>query len=172
MHCSFTLSQADYDALQKVVIQRLTQLSRANPKLFFANILLWVPIGFALASYTALCRRYPDITHDLLVVAAAFAAGVCLILAGAIVKQRIYRRVMLSPDSWFLSEQTADLDAAGLVAKGAYGETRYPWAAFRHLAEDGRNIYLFIDNAQAYVLPKAALGSSERLAQMKAWLRS
>ena len=172
MHCSFTLSQADFIALHKVINRRLTQLSSANSKLFFSNLFIWVPFGIAFASYAALFRKYPDMTYDLTVVAAALAIGITLVIAGAFLKQRIYRKVMLSAESWFLSEQTVNIDSSGLAAKGAYGEAHYTWSAFRHLVEDDRNLYLFIDNSQAFVLPKAALGTPDQLAHVKAWLPS
>lgn len=172
MHCSFTLSNADFVALHKVIARRLTELSSANSKLFFSNLFIWIPLGIAFAAYAALFRKYPEISADLAVVAAAFCVGVALMVAGTLYKQRIYRRVMLSPESWFLSEQTVDLAPAGLSAKGAYGEVHYPWSSFRHLGEDDKNLYLFIDNAQVFVLPKAAVGSSDQLVQVKAWLPS
>lgn len=170
MHSSFTLTTADFIALHKVIARRLTKLSHANSKLFFSNVFIWVPLGIAFASYAALFRKYPEMSYDLWVVAAAFCIGVTLMVAGMFYKQRIYRRVMLSPESWFLSEQTVDLGPEGLGAKGAYGVVHYPWSSFRYLAEDDRNLYLFIDNSQAFVLPKAAVGSSDNLAQVKAWL--
>ena len=111
-------------------------------------------------------------THDLTVVAAAFAIGIGLMIAGSFLKLRICRKVLLSPESWFLSEQTACLDPSGLSAKGTYGEAHYPWPSFVHLVEDDKNLYLFIDNSQAFVLPKAALGSPDQLAQVKAWIPS
>ena len=172
MRYSFTLSQADFVALHKVINRRLTQLSSANSKLFFSSLFIWVALGFAGASYAALFRKYPDMSYDLAVVAAAFCVGVALMVAGTFFKQRIYRRVMLSPESWFLSEQTVDLDPEGLAAKGTYGKVHYPWSSFRYLAEDDKNLYLFIDNSQAFVLPKAAVGSSDQLTQVKAWLPS
>lgn len=172
MRCSFTLSQADFVALIKVTNRRLTQLSSANTKLFFSNLFIWVVLGVAFASYAALFRKYPDMSYDLAVVAVAFCVGIALMVAGMFFKQRTYRKVMLSPDSWFLSEQTADLDPNGLAAKGTYGEVYYPWSSFRYLAEDDKNLYLFIDNSQAFVLPKAAVGSTDQLTQVKAWLPS
>ncbi len=170
MHYSFTLTNADFVALHKVIARRLTQLSHANSKLFFSNLFIWVPLGVAFSSYAALFRKYPEMSYDLSVVAAAFCVGVALMVAGMFYKQRIYRRAMLSPESWFLSEQTVDLDPGGIGVKGAYGVVHYPWSSFRYLVEDDRNLYLFIDNSQAFVLPKAAVGSAGELAQVKAWL--
>jgi hypothetical protein len=109
-------------------------------------------------------------SYDLSIVAAAFCVGIALMVAGMFFKQRTYRKVMLSPDSWFLSEQTVVLDPNGLLARGRYGEVHNPWSSFRYLAEDDKNLYLFLDNTQAFVLPKAAVGSSEQLDQVKAWL--
>lgn len=172
VHCTFTLSRADFLALHKVISRRLTQISGANTKLFFANLVAWVPLGIAFAAYTALFWKHPGLSRDLAIVAAAFVVGVTLLLGGALLKQRIYRGVMLSSDSWFLAQQTVALDPEGLTAQGAYGEVRYPWSSVGHLAEDSTNLYLFIDHTQAFVLPKAALGSSDRKTQVKAWLRS
>jgi hypothetical protein len=170
MRYSFSLTFADFVALQKVIARRLTQLSHANSKLFFSNLFIWVPLGIAFASYAALFRKYPEMSHDLSVVDAVFCIGVALMVGGILFKQRIYRNVMLSPESRFLAEQTVELDTDGLRAKGAYGVVHYPWSSFRYLAEDDKNFYLFIDNSQAFVLPKAAVGSSDQLAQVKAWL--
>jgi len=172
MRCTFTLSQADFVSLLKVVNRRLTQLSGANTKLFFSNVFIWILLGIAFASYVALFRKYPDMSHDLSVVAASFCVGIALMVAGMFFKQRIYRNAMLSPDSWFLAEQTVVLEPNGLVARGAYGEAHNPWSSFRYFSEDDKNLYLFIDNTQAFVLPKAAIGSSEQLDQVKAWLPS
>ena len=172
MHCSFTLTNADFIALHKAIGKRITQLSSANSKLFFSNMFIWIPLGIAFAAYAALFKKYPEMSNDLAVVATAFFFGIALMVAGAYYKQRIYRRVMLAHDSWFLSEQTLDLDSGGLGAKGTYGVVHYPWSSFRYLGEDENNLYLFIDNAQAFVLPKAAVGPSDQLAQVKAWLPS
>lgn len=172
MHCTFTLSSADFVALHKAVARRLTQLSGANSKLLISNFLIWLPLGVAFSAYAALFQKYPEMSYDLSVVAAAFCFGIALLVAGSYYKQRIYRKVMLSPKSWFLSEQTVDLDAGGIGAKGGYGVVHYPWSSFCHLSEDDGNLYLFIDNSQAFVLPKAAVGSPDQLAQVKAWLSS
>ncbi len=172
MRCSFTLSRTDFIALHRVVDRRLSQLSGANTKLFFSNLFIWVPLGIAFAAYAAMYRKYPEMTYDLSVVVIAFCIGVVLMIAGAIYKQRIYRKTMLSPASWFLSEQTVALDPDGLSAEGTYGKAHYPWPSFLCHLEDENNLYLFIDNAQAFVLPKAALGASEHLAQVKEWVSS
>lgn len=170
MHYSFTLTSADFIALHKVIARRLSKLSHANSKLFLSNVLIWIPLGVAFSSYAALFRKHPEMSYDLSVVAAAFCVGVILMITGVFYKQQIYRRTMLSPESWFLSEQTVGLDSNGLSAKGAYGVGYYPWSSFRYFTEDEKNLYLFIDNSQAFVLPKAVVVSSDQLAQIKAWL--
>lgn len=172
MRCSFALSRADFIALQKVVDRHLSQLSGANTKHLFSTLFIWIPLGFAFAAYAAMYRKHPEMSYDLTVVIIAFCIGVVLMIAGAIYKQRIYRKTMLSPASWFLSEQTVEIDPNGLSAEGTYGKAHYPWPSFLCLVEDESNLYLFIDNAQAFVLPKAALGSSEHIAQVKEWISS
>lgn len=172
MQCTFTLSRTDHASLHRVINRRLCHLSGANAKLFISNLFIWIPLGIGVASYAALFRKYPDMSHDLMLVAVAFAVGAGLMVANAFFKQRIFHGVLLSPESWFLCEQTVALDSNGLAAKGAYGEVRYPWSSFQHLSDDNRNLYLFVDNAQALVIPKAAFGSDDQIAQIRAWLPS
>ncbi len=170
MHLTFTLTRSDYTALQKVAARRLTELAGANWKLMIVNVFVWIPLGVAFGAYGALFRKYPELSYDLSVVAVAFCSGVLLLVVGALYKQSLYRAVVLSPKSWFLSEQAVDLDEAGLSASGSYGTIHYPWASFCYHTEDGRNLYLFIDNNQAFVLPKAVVGSVEQLSRIKDWL--
>jgi hypothetical protein len=170
MRLSFVLSKSDLTALHKIINRRLTALSGANSKLFFSNLFVWLPIGIAIATYGALYRKYPELSDDLTVVALAFSCGVALLVAAIFYKQHLYRNVMLSEHSWFLAPQTFELGPESLNVEGSYGSANYRWTSFIHYEEDNLNLYLFIDNAQALVLPKTAIGSSEQLSQIKSWL--
>ncbi len=172
VRATFRLTQGDLVALLKVINRRLTELSHAQSKLFFSNLLIWIPLGIAFAAYAALFRNYPSMTRDLAIVAVFFCIGIGLMVGGILFKQRVvYRRAMLAPDGWFLSEQTVDLSPDGVSVRSACGEAHYTWPSFRDIVEDEANLYLFIDNAQALVLPKHALGSPEQIAQLKTWAK-
>jgi hypothetical protein len=172
MRLSFTLAESDFVDLQRVIGRRLTQISGANTKLFVSNLFVWLPLGVSFAAYFSLFRSYPELSTELAFAAVAFGIGVILMVVGAQYKQRLWRKAVLAPDSWFLSEQTVEMDSNGVILRGGYGESNYPWSTIRYHTEDERNLYLFIDNGQAFVLPKTAIGSSSELAQVKAWLSS
>ncbi|WP_172205284.1 YcxB family protein [Niveibacterium sp. COAC-50] len=172
MKCSFTLSKDDYKALMKVVSKRLVALSGANTKLFFVNLLVWFVIGIAFSMHISMLRKYPGITHDILFVAGFSLAALAAIIIGSAYRNQIVRRVAHSGDSWFYQTQAAEFDATGLTASGSYGETRYVWSAFKHVEEDTANLYLFLDNSQAYVLPKKALADCGADQDVRAWLAS
>jgi hypothetical protein len=169
VHFSFKLTRQDLAALQKRSVRRLTEISGANSKLFFANLLAWIPLGIALALFSEMYRRFPSLSPSLNLIAAALVAGLALAVGAAYYKQRLYKQAWLADDGWFLAEQTVDADAEGLRIRTARGETRFEWTAFMHRAEDDANLYLFIDNAQAVVVPKSALGSAGDAAQFRAW---
>jgi hypothetical protein len=169
VHFSFKLTRQDLVVLQQRSLRRLTEISGANRKLFFANLLAWIPLGIAIALFIELYRRFPSLSPWLNPIAAALVAGLALAVWSGYYKQRLYKQAWLADDGWFLAEQTVDADAEGLRIRTARGETRFAWAAFMHRAEDDANLYLFIDNAQAVVIPKSALGSAGDAAQFRAW---
>jgi hypothetical protein len=132
MRYVFTLTHGDFVALHRLITRRLTTLAKANPKLFLVNLLVWTPLGIAFAAYAALFRKYPEISHDLSVVALAVLLGVGLMIAAGFYKQRIHHRSLLSSNSWFLKQQTVDLDSHRLRATGAYGKSSTPGLRSRH----------------------------------------
>jgi len=172
MRFTFKLSKADYVAFQALVLRRLTKLSGANIKLFFINLFAWIPIGIAFAAYAVLYRKYPVATDDLTVIAIAFEVGWVLMSVGYFYRKYAYRKAMFSQQGRFLSEQELEISEEGILVRGYCSEASFRWPAIIDFAEDNKNLYLFIDNAEAILLPKAALTSSEQLSQIKAWLRT
>ena len=169
MRLSFRLSKRDLVSLHKQVSRRLTIIAKANSKLFVANCVAWIPMGIACATYFAMYRKYPDISHDLNVVLAVIAVSGISLWASVAYKQRIYREAILAENGWLLTEQTFEAQPECLSIENHTVRASYRWTAFIDCAEDETNLYLFIDNAQALILPKAAVGSDERLAQIRSW---
>jgi len=172
MRFKFKLSQADYVAFQTLVLRRLTKLSGANIKLFFINLFAWIPIGIAFAAYAMLYRKYPVAADDLTVVAIAFEVGCVLMSVAYFYRKYAYRKAMFSHSGRFLSEQVLEISEEGISLSGHCSEASFRWPAIIDFAEDNRNLYLFIDNAEAILLPKAVLASSEQLSQIKAWIQA
>lgn len=116
-------------------------------------------------------RKYPELTHDLNVVLASVVVGGVLLVISVLYKQRIYRNAVLSGDDWFFADQTIEADSDGLNIATVKSRATYKWSSFVHSAEDERNSHLFIDNAQALIVPKAAMSSTDQLAQFRSWSR-
>jgi len=168
---SFTLAKQDLTAFHKLANRRLTKVSKANSKLLLANLIAWIPLGIALAAYTAMYRKYPELSHDLNVVAGAIVVGGLLLVASMMYKQYLYRSAVISQDGWFFKPQTMEADSEGLRIENETSRSLYRWSAFSHGAEDASNLYLFLDNAHAIIIPKSALGSPDEVAQLKSWSR-
>lgn len=171
MRFSFKLSKQDLASFHKIANRRLTAIAKANSRLFVANLIAWIPLGMAMASYAAMYRKYPDLTHDLNVVLAAIVIGGVLLFVSMLYKQRIYRHAALPEDSWFFANQTIEADSEGISIESASARALYKWSSFVYSVEDEHNFYLFIDNAQALVIPKSAVGSLDQLAQFRSWSR-
>ena len=172
MHISFTLNKQDSIALQKVVGQRLTELSGQNSKLYFANIVAWIPIGVSLSAVATLYRSYPDLTSQLTIAISSLITGAFLLSTVKYYREFTCRKILAATDGWFFSEQKISLDENGISANALHCSAQYRWSSFRHLTEDERNLYLFVDNAQALILPKHALRSPDAIQQIKSWLKN
>jgi hypothetical protein len=169
MEFTFKLKREDWLSFVKVANRRLSVLAKANPKLLVVNILVWIPLGIALATFAALYRKYPEISHDLNVVAAAAAVGFFLLVASFVYKQRLYQSVAVSDTGTFLAPYTVQVDANGLSLLSSFGSLSYPWDCFIHRAEDEARVYLFVDNVLGLIIPKNALGSPAQVAQFRQW---
>jgi hypothetical protein len=171
MKITVKLNQNDFVPYLRIVNRRLAELSKANSKLFISNVIVWIFLGIAVAAYSSLYRKYPYTFYDLNVVVIFLGVGVLFKVADLYYKQNLYRKVMFSQQGSFLEEQSIEMNADGMNISGSHKNSSYSWPAFIHFAEDTMNLYLFIDNAQAIILPRDALGSIENIAQVKAWLK-
>src|SRR5271156_4551582 len=146
---TFKLSTQDLASFQKLVNRRLTIIAKANSKLFVANIIAWIPLGYAMASCARIYRKYPEITHDLNEVLASVVVGIVLLIICMLYKRYLYRNAVRSQDTF--SEQTMEADSEGIKLECAVSRGSYKWSAFIHSTEDTSNIYLFLDNTQALI---------------------
>jgi hypothetical protein len=172
MRFTFTLTVRDIHALRAVTNRRLTNLASANSKLFFSTLFTWIPLGVAGAAYGSFYRQHPELAHDLKVIAGALLVSIVLFMFNAWYKRHLYNKVLLAKDSWVFSEQTFEITAEGLKTEGTYGSSNYKWPAFIFTTEDQANVYLFVDNGHALVLPKSVFTSPEQLTHLKTWLNT
>ena len=169
MQFSFKLTRRDCKPFLKVANQHLTAIAKANSRLFFANLVAWIPMGFAVAAYAAMYRKHPELAHELNVVAAAAVVAVALLVASIVFKHFLYQAALLSENGTFLVTQTVNADSKTISFRNSFGTRTYPWNCFIYRAEDDGYIYLFIDNALALIIPKSTVGSVEDLAELRLW---
>ena len=103
------------------------------------------------------------------------ALGCMMILAlvaailSPIIAERSLKRYVLTVGGAFLAPQTLEVNDRGIITSSSVAKSEVPWAAILGRLEDEDNHYLFIDAAQALIIPKytvTALGSifTEKLA--------
>lgn len=159
MPTTFTLTAADFARLQKVVGRRVRQRLGLFSLQFFLRVLVWLCVGFAVATYARLLREYPEISGPLEVVAALLVVALLAVVAMPHVAQVALRKHMLAPNGAFLSPQTVQLSASGVSVSSATGNAVVPWSGVIARDEDDANYYLFIDTMQALVLPRSAIAA-------------
>jgi hypothetical protein len=166
------LNKDDWLSFSKVVNRRLTRLAKANSKLFIINLLTWIPMGFALAAYSAMYQKYPFLTDDLNVIGGSIVIGAVLLVISLVIRNRIYRKVVVANNGSVLSEHEFIAAPSELRVTGPFGSTVYPWGCFiDHLEENGV-VYLFMDNAQALIIPMRNIGAEKDVASLQRWINA
>lgn len=164
------LNKKEWLAFSKVVNRRLTRLAKANSKLFAINVIAWIPLGFALAAYSAMYRAYPFLTKDLNEVGGSILLGAVLLVLSLLFRNRIYRNVVVAENGSTLAEHAFAAGPAELHVTGPFGRTTYPWGCFIDHIEENGVVYLFTDNAQALVIPLCNLRSEKEVESLRAWI--
>jgi hypothetical protein len=80
-----------------------------------------------------------------------------LVVALWVLLSRLSMRLAWRPDGNFLLPQTLRFDAQQLEFDSPRMCTRLAWSQVLARDEDAHNVYLFVDAAQAFIVPKAAL---------------
>lgn len=166
------LDKEGWLSFSKVVNRRLTRLAKANSKLFIVNLMAWIPLGFAMAAYSAMYRKYPFLTEDLNVVGGAIVVGAVLLVISLVFRNRIYRKVMVAENGSALAEHEFAASPTELHVTGPFGSTVYPWGCFIDHIEENKVVYLFTDNSQALVIPLCNVGAEEEVALLREWINA
>jgi hypothetical protein len=168
----FTVKLGKEEWLSLVVRRRLTRLAKANSKLFIVTLMAWIPLGFAVAAYSAMYRKYPFQTKDLNVVGSSIVVGAVLLVISLVFRNRIYRKVVVAEHVSTLAEHEFIAAPTELHVTGPFGSAVYPWGCFIDHIEENGVVYLFTDNAQALVIPLCNIGSEKEVALLRGWINA
>lgn len=166
------LDKKEWNSFSKVVNRRLTRLAKANSKLFVINLLAWIPLGFALAAYTAMYRKYPFLNEDLNVIGGSIILGAVLLVLSLVFRNIIYRNVVVAKNGSALAEHEFTAGPAELHVSSPFGSAAYPWSCFIDNVEEGNVVYLFTDNTQAIVIPLSNVGSEQEVGLLREWINT
>jgi hypothetical protein len=172
---TYTLSPSDVLELNKIVYQRLAAKARTAKNIagpLALNILAWMGIAYAAATYVSLRRKHPDLSSDLNELLVSFAVGVVLLIVGQLYQQRRLRESAFSEKIWLCAPQSLSATEGYLDVATDGASTRYDWSRFIECIEDRTKLYLFLDLSYAVVVPKSAVGRSEELDQFRVWAKS
>lgn len=157
MKATFTLTEADFTRFQKVVIKRFRAQTGFLNWPFCLRVLVWMCIGLAGSAYARVMRDYPEISWALGTVAVLLVIALLALVALPHMTEASLRKHMLAPNGVFLSPQTVYFSETAAHISSVFGTREMPWAALLARDEDAANYYLFIDAAQAFIFPRAAM---------------
>ncbi|MDF1587259.1 YcxB family protein [Marinimicrococcus flavescens] len=163
----FQLAEEDRSALMRIARRRVAAAPGAGFRLGIANALAWAPLGMAVIAFADLYGQDGISVVQLNVIAGLIATWVCGTLAVSLYQRRLLADAALPRGGRFFERQTLRAEENGLEMCSAGAKSFYRWTAFSSVAEDKARLFLFLDVAEAIVVPKAALASAEREQALK-----
>jgi hypothetical protein len=156
-----TVTLADYDAFQREICRPALRATPAEKPLLAGLFLLLVVAFIALFNMHAVSGR------DLIVLSVA-----CLLLWGLAQLFRGRVRAQLAPasDGVVLGDLRIELSEPRLRVVSRQFETLLSWSAVRELRETPTHLFLMIDNAAGYILPKRFLGDDAAIWALRSLL--
>lgn len=135
------LDKKEWTSFSKVVNRRLTSLAKANSKLFVINILAWIPLGYTLAAYMAMYRKYSLLNEELNAFGGSVVLGAVLLVLSLVFRNRIYSKVVVSKNGSTLAEHEFTAGPAELHVSGPFGSANYPSQPLNLFSYLTRKIY-------------------------------
>lgn len=151
----FRLTHADYQRLSQRVYRRWPRRWRWASQSYC--VIAGMGFGAVGALYLRLHERLPWVPPLYAVVGVLAVVTWVFTFAVPLVLPRLAMRLAWREDGNFLLPQTLRFDEQGLAFDGARMSTRLAWSQVLARDEDVHNVYLFVDAAQAFIVPKAAL---------------
>lgn len=173
MTVSFSLTPHDFALLRKVVARRLQRRQGALSIAFAIRVAAGMCIGCGMALLARAVTAAPFLSALIWLGGGLLVAAVLPAVAAPDVAVWSTRHVLVSPRGAFLSPQTVSLSADGLGVTSAVAQSQVAWSGILSREDDEKNIYLFVDELQALVLPRTVLAGmmvalDERTAHLKA----
>ncbi|MDX6751249.1 YcxB family protein [Geminicoccaceae bacterium 1502E] len=168
----FQPADADRSALMKIARARVAAASGASFRLGVANALAWAPLGMAVIAFANLYGQDGISVLQLNLIAGLTATWARGTLAVSLYQRRLLADAALPHGGRFFGQQTLRADEDGLKTSSPSVDSFYRWTAFTSVAEDKARLFLFLDVAEAIVVPKAALASAERVQALKSRIES
>ncbi len=159
MTLNFTFTKEDYITFSTYTYQKLCK-SNNKPVKVIVNMLIWCVLTIVfLTLFRMAGARFGgfDVSSAVLT-AIPFVVFIVTVLLH---QMRFRRNAMPDENGIVLGNKRLELTQEGIVEHSEFAQCKYKWAALQGVDEHQGNLYLFIDNSIAVVIPKTAFISEQ-----------
>lgn len=157
MQITYSLTAEDAARLTRVLGRRFRAQQARFSLPFGLHVLAWMCVGMAGASFVRLAQANADGSRGFIVVGALLTVALLAIAAQPLAARAAVRKFMVAPGGLFLAPQTVSMSDEFLRVSSSVAVTDFRWSGLLAREDDEHNHYLFVDRAQAIVLPRLAM---------------
>jgi YcxB-like protein len=154
---TFSLTPDDVDRLRKIVAMRLHKGITPLSPFSLARIAAWFCMVGAFTIFAFVVSHNPQLFGQVWLAAGLLYVATLLAAVAPRAANGLLRKRVLSPRGGFLLPQSVEFGDELLVVSSAASRIEIPWGRVLDREEDTENIYLFIDELRAVVLPRRAI---------------
>lgn len=167
MEIEFALNRKDYLEFLKLAYSRMTRIGRGNSKFLAANVVVWIFIGMGFTGIFRFYETYDGLEFKHLNLALVFFAvsGIGL-LAVTIYRSKFYLYYSLNENGYMLKGQRARFTNDEIDIVTSDTSQSFSWRSIQDKEYSKNLICLYIDNAQALIVPKRAFSSEGELEEV------
>jgi len=167
MDTEFKLTREEYVEFIKLAYSRMSRLGGGSKKFIFINIIVWIFIGMGFAGIFRFYEVYEGLDFKHLNIALTFwVIGILGIIAASIYQRKFYLHHSLSEDGRMLKDQKVTLSDDAITFSTVDCNQSYSWSSIRDCEYSENLICLYIDNNQALLIPKRAIGEETKLQEL------
>lgn len=158
MEFSFQLTPNDWQAFQKITMQKAQQRLKSWSFGFGWNLLLWLVITLV---FTILFQTFNklDVFTAIFLMLIFFAIIVFMVIQ----QKRLLKALQPDNDSDIMRMNTYHLDDRGITALNDFSRSWYSWENIKEVHQDEDYLVLYLDNMRGIIFSLKELSNVEQL---------
>ena len=161
MKIDFQLDVDDFKATQMQIWKEISTSRGVKTKLLLFNVIVWIPLGIALAGYFQYFQKNLEDYIQLSIIAISFLLWFILFICWHVFRKRVHTNAILSADTAYCRPQTWETVENGFVIDSSLFTSKVKLSAIQNVVTDQQRVFVVVGPATIFTIPTSAFKNLE-----------